>query len=56
MKAFLDKYKYILGLGFALAVVVIIAVVSAIVGKDAAGNSGISCSARNVGCHEHSKP
>ena len=45
MKAFLDKYKYILGLGFALAVVVIIAVVSAIVGKDATGNSGISCSA-----------
>ena len=42
MKAFLDKYKYILGLGLALVVVVIIAVVSAVVGKDAAENSGIS--------------
>lgn len=45
MKAFLDKYKYILGLGAALVVVVIIAAVSAIVGKDTAGNSGISYSA-----------
>lgn len=42
MKAFFDKYKYILGLGLALVAVVIIAVVSAIVGKDAAENSGIS--------------
>ena len=42
MKAFFDKYKYILGLGLALVVVVIIAVVSAVAGKDAAENSGIS--------------
>lgn len=42
MKAFFDKYKYILGLGLALVAVVIIAVVSAVVGKDAAENSGIS--------------
>ena len=42
MKAFFDKYKYILGLGLALIAVVIIAVVSAVVGKDTAENSGIS--------------
>lgn len=42
MKAFFDKYKYILGLGLALVAVVIIAVVSAIAGKDAAENSAIS--------------
>lgn len=42
MKAFFDKYEYILGLGLALVAVVIIAVVSAVVGKDAAENSGIS--------------
>lgn len=42
MKAFFDKYKYILGLGLALVAVVIIAVVSAVAGKDAAENSGIS--------------
>ena len=42
MKAFFDKYKYILGLGLALAAVVIIAVVSAATGKDTAENSGIS--------------
>lgn len=42
MKAFFDKYKYILGLGLALAAVVIIAVVSAAMGKDTAENSGIS--------------
>lgn len=42
MKAFFDKYKYILGLGLALVAVVIIAVVSAAMGKDAAENSGIS--------------
>ena len=42
MKAFFDKYKYILGVGLALVVVVIIAVVSAAMGKDAAENSGIS--------------
>ena len=42
MKAFFDKYKYILGLGLALVAVVIIAVVSAAMGKDTAENSGIS--------------
>ena len=42
MKAIFDKYKYILGLGLALIAVVIIAVVSAAMGKDAAENSGIS--------------
>lgn len=42
MKAIFDKYKYILGLGLALAAVVIIAVVSAAMGKDTAENSGIS--------------
>lgn len=42
MKAIFDKYKYILGLGLALVAVVIIAVVSAVVGKDTAENSGIS--------------
>ena len=42
MKAIFDKYKYILGLGLALVAVVIIAVVSAAMGKDAAENSGIS--------------
>lgn len=42
MKAIFDKYKYILGLGLALAAVVIIAAVSAVVGKDTAENSGIS--------------
>ena len=42
MKAFFDKYKYILGLGLALVAVVMIAVVSAVLGKDAAENSGIS--------------
>lgn len=42
MKAFFDKYKYILGLGLALVAVVIIAVVSAVAGKDTAENSGIS--------------
>ena len=42
MKAFFDKYKYILGLGLALVAVVIIAVVSAVAGKDAAENSDIS--------------
>lgn len=42
MKAFFDKYKYILGLGLALIAVVIIAVVSAAMGKDTAENSGIS--------------
>lgn len=42
MKAFFDKYKYILGLGLALIAVVIIAVVSAAIGKDTAENSGIS--------------
>lgn len=44
MKAFLDKYKYILGLGLALVAVVIIAIVSAVVGKDTAENSSISYS------------
>lgn len=44
MKAFFDKYKYILGLGLALAAVVIIAIVSAVAGKDTAENSGISYS------------
>ena len=38
MKAIFDKYKYILGLGLALVAVVIIAVVSAVAGKDAAEN------------------
>lgn len=42
MKAIFDKYKYILGLGLALIAVVIIAVVSAAMGKDTAENSGIS--------------
>lgn len=42
MKAIFDKYKYILGLGLALIAVVIIAVVSAVIGKDTAENSGIS--------------
>ena len=42
MKAFFDKYKYILGLGLALIAVVIIAAVSAAMGKDTAENSGIS--------------
>ena len=42
MKAFFDKYKYILGLGLALIAVVIIAVISAAMGKDTAENSGIS--------------
>ena len=42
MKAIFDKYKYILGLGLALVAVVIIAVVSAAMGKDTAENSGIS--------------
>lgn len=42
MKAIFDKYKYILGLGLALVAVVIIAVVSAAMGKDAGENSGIS--------------
>ena len=42
MKAIFDKYKYILGLGLALIAVVIIAVVSAVMGKDTAENSGIS--------------
>lgn len=42
MKAFFDKYKYILGLGLALIAVVIIAVVSAAMVKDTAENSGIS--------------
>lgn len=42
MKAFLDKYKYILGLGLALVAVVIIAIVSAVAGKDTAENSGTS--------------
>lgn len=42
MKAIFDKYKYILGLGLALVAVVIIAVISAVVGKDTAENSGIS--------------
>ena len=42
MKAIFDKYKYILGLGLAVVAVVIIAVVSAAVGKDAGENSGIS--------------
>lgn len=42
MKAFFDKYKYILGLGLALFAVVIIAIVSAAMGKDTAENSGIS--------------
>lgn len=42
MKAIFDKYKYILGLGLALIAVVIIAVVSAAIGKDTAENSGIS--------------
>lgn len=42
MKAIFDKYKYILGLGLALVAVVIIAVVSAVAGKDTAENSGIS--------------
>lgn len=41
MKAIFDKYKYILGLGLALIAVVIIAVVSAAMGKDTAENSGI---------------
>lgn len=42
MKAIFDKYKYILGLGLALIAVVIIAAVSAAMGKDTAENSGIS--------------
>ena len=42
MKAIFDKYKYILVLGLALIAVVIIAVVSAAMGKDTAENSGIS--------------
>lgn len=42
MKAIFDKYKYILGLGLALIAVVIIAVISAAMGKDTAENSGIS--------------
>ncbi len=42
MKAFFDKYKYILGLGLALIAVMIIAVVSAAIGKDTAENSSIS--------------
>ena len=42
MKAIFDKYKYILSLGLALIAVVIIAVVSAAMGKDTAENSGIS--------------
>ena len=35
MKAIFDKYKYILGLGLALVAVVMIAVISAAMGKDA---------------------
>ena len=42
MKVFFDKYKYILGLGLALIAVVIIAVISAAIGKDTAENSGTS--------------
>ena len=42
MKVFFDKYKYILGLVSALIAVVIIAVISAVVGKDTAENSSIS--------------
>ncbi len=42
MKAFFDKYKYILGLVLALVVVIIIAVVSAVAGKDTAENSDVS--------------
>lgn len=42
MKAIFDKYKYILGLGLALIAVVIIAAVSAAMGKDTAESSGIS--------------
>ena len=42
MKAIFDKYKYILGLGLALVAVMIIAVISAVAGKDTAENSGIS--------------
>ena len=48
MKAIFDKYKYILGLGLALIAVVIIAVVSAAMGKDTAENSGISYVAPEV--------
>lgn len=42
MKAIFDKYKYILGLGLALVAVIIIAVISAVAGKDTAENSGTS--------------
>lgn len=42
MKAIFDKYKYILGLGLALIAVIIVAIVSAVAGKDTAENSGIS--------------
>lgn len=42
MKVFFDKYKYILGLGLVLIAVVIIAVISAAIGKDTAENSGTS--------------
>lgn len=42
MKAIFDKYKYILGLGLALIAVIIIAIVSAVAGKDTAENSGTS--------------
>ena len=42
MKAIFDKYKYILGLGLALVAVMIIAVISAVAGKDTAENSGTS--------------
>lgn len=44
MKAFFDKYKYILGLGFALAAVIIIAIVSSAAGKNTAENDGVSYS------------
>lgn len=44
MKAFFDKYKYILALALALVAVVIVAVASAVTGKDTAENSGISYS------------
>lgn len=44
MKAFFDKYKYILALALALVAVVIVAVASAVAGKDTAENSGISYS------------
>lgn len=57
MKAIFDKYKYILGLGLALVAVVIIAVVSAVAGKDAAENSGISyVPPRNIIVYNRRKP